>query len=151
MDQYKEKTMKLQPRRMVNFTQQSFIKFDGVKIQNLIYHLQKNDLPYSIYAHNIQAYFRDHTRRKQNRIDQLRDKIIQERNRQRQIMQRERQESKYPLMDQMHGVSQDDIIQSQNPLMILFLEHLNLLKRQIIERKTLTQLQNVKSTKIRPN
>ena len=35
-----------------------------------------------------------------------------------------------------------------NPLLALFLEHLNRLKKELRQRKTLTMLQNVKSTRI---
>ena len=36
-----------------------------------------------------------------------------------------------------------------NPLLALFLEHLNRLKKELRQRKTLTMLQNVKSTRIK--
>ena len=72
MSQYKEKTLKKQPK-LVNFTTESFKKYDSVKIVKFVETLQAHNLPARTFADEVQNYFNYHAERKKNVIDVLRD------------------------------------------------------------------------------
>jgi hypothetical protein len=58
---------------MVNFTADSFKKYDSVKIVNLIDTLQRHGLEADAFAKEVQNYFGYHSERKHNVIDCLQD------------------------------------------------------------------------------
>lgn len=61
---------------MVNFTMESFKKYDSVKIEKLIEALQAHNFEPDIFAKEIQNYFYYHADRKQNVIEVLRDSVL---------------------------------------------------------------------------
>ena len=68
----------------------------------------------------------------------------------RKIIESQQRENWFPpaaLKNKMpKGTTMD---KKSNPLLALFMEHLNRLKRELRQRKTLAMLQNVKSTRIK--
>ena len=83
MSQYRERQSRQQKsstyssnRQLVNFTAQSYKKYDSVKIVNLVSTLQAHKLEPDVFAKEVQNYFTYHAERKQNVIDCLRDQVL---------------------------------------------------------------------------
>ena len=72
---------------MVNFTAQSYKKYDSVKIVNLVSTLQAHKLEPDVFAKEVQNYFTYHAERKQNVIDCLRDQVLVQKSMQRKLME----------------------------------------------------------------
>ena len=68
LSQYREKTQASKQgknaKRLVNFTTESFKKYDNVKITNLVGTLQAHGLEPDIFAKEVQGYFNYHADRK---------------------------------------------------------------------------------------
>ena len=74
MSLYQDKSKSSQQsKKMVNFTTNSFKKYDNVKIVNFVETLQAHHLPHVAFVKEVQNYFNYHAERKQSVIESLRD------------------------------------------------------------------------------
>ena len=77
LSQFKEKTAKKKMKPLtVNFTAESFRKYDNVRIINLVKTLQAHGLPPADFAREVQSYFSYHAERKQNVIDVMKEQVL---------------------------------------------------------------------------
>ena len=148
LQQYHEKTERR--KQLVNFTQESFKKYENIKIQNFVQMLSDHNLPIGQFGEEVQNYFYYHTSRKNNVISSLKDQFQKEKIQERKIIESQQREKWFPPAALKNKMAQGTAMDKKsNPLLALFLEHLNRLKRELRQRKTLTMLQNVKSTRIK--
>ena len=120
--------------QVVNFTAASFKKYDNVKIFNLVETLQNHNMEPHAFAKEIQFYFHYHAERKQNVIDCFTDQVLYQKTIQRKLMEDHERNNNW-----MPGKNKNELTtqfinpnqQTPKPLLILFIEHLNNMKREL--------------------
>jgi hypothetical protein len=84
--------------------------------------------------------------RKQQAIDTLKANLAKEQETHRRLLESKSAEDEIKPMIKKQG----DVFKTTNPLLVLFQQHIRRLKDQIRQRKALTNLQNVKSMRVKP-
>ena len=144
MSQYQNKTASTgktdQSRQIVNFTSESFKRYDNVKIINLIQTLQAHGLEPDVFAKEISSYFKYHSERKQNVIDVLKDSILAQKQLQHKLMEDHERNNSWMLKEfkssrnnkglpPMHSMRAKP--SATKPLLALFIEHIDAMKKEM--------------------